>query len=92
MDNCKFCNGEPIPAEYETGHGTRTVGMMIEMLMGGFLKSEKREYAYNGIQLKNGNILTFDNSACEYTGLGIEIKYCPFCGMILQHKEGENDG
>ena len=90
MSDCKFCNGEPRQADELSGGGIKTMGMMIDMLFG---SRTERDYAYNGIQLKNGNLLCFDNSACEYTVLGIRVNYCPFCGKELKEKsEGDNNG
>ena len=81
MDNCKFCEGKAIKAEY-VGSGIKTMNMMLGMLMG----REEREgtECENGIQLQNGNQLVFDNSAREYAELAIEIEFCPFCGRKLK--------
>ena len=84
MDDCKFCAGKAISAEY-AGEGIKTMGMMLGMLFG--MDKDNENELNNGIQLQEGNELTFDNSAREYAPLAIEIKYCPFCGKELVHKD-----
>lgn len=83
MNECIFCSGTPIDAEY-CGDGIKTMGMMLGMLFGAG-KSETE--CNNGIQLQHGNMLVFDNSAREYAPLSIEIRYCPFCGKELKAEE-----
>ena len=56
------------------------MSMMLDTLFG---KNEKPDHCQNGIQLTDGNKLCFDNSACEYRLLAVDIKYCPFCGKEL---------
>ena len=84
MDICGFCSGKAVPAEY-CGDGIKSLGMMVEMFIG--RKDTERDYAYNGVMLKAGNKLCFDNSSAEYTELSIDIKYCPFCGRELKPEE-----
>ena len=57
---------------------------MMLGVMAGLGNDQERDYAYNGIMLKNGNMLCFDNSAGEYAELAIDINYCPFCGKELK--------
>ena len=93
MTNCAFCNGEVIEAEYAS-EGFQTMSMMVDSISSifGFGKKDKPTKCKNGIQLQEGNKLYFDSSAREYSLLGIEIKYCPFCGKELEQKEeDEND-
>lgn len=92
MNECRFCSGKPIAAELRLGGGIQTMSMMLDQLCGMFGKTyEEQNEVSNGIQLAKGNILTFDNSAREYSLLGIEIKCCPMCGRILEAEEGEED-
>lgn len=77
---CKFCNGELIPME-AVGEGIKTMRIMLGMLGGEF------EEEYDGIQLMEGNYLTFDNSSGEYARGAVEINYCPMCGHELKGSE-----
>ena len=86
-NDCPFCAGKAVAAEY-CGSGIQTMGMMLGSLFGKFGEDDVHEYAYNGIMLKRGNMLCFDNSAGEYAELAINIKHCPFCGRTLRHKKG----
>lgn len=86
MNECLFCAGKAIEAEY-CGQGIKTMAMMISMMFGDSKKEQEQEYACNGIMLKKGNQLCFDNSAGEYAELSIEIKNCPFCGEELEAEE-----
>lgn len=88
MNDCAFCNGKLISAEY-VGQGIITMSMMVGMLFGGGSDDEERDYAYNGIIIKDGNRLCFDNSAGEYAELSLEIKHCPFCGKELHHVDAD---
>lgn len=91
MNDCRFCNGDVIEAEY-CGDGFKTMGMMLDVLMARFGSGKKEsEECKNGIQLQNGNRLAFDNSACEYATLEIEIMYCPFCGRELHPIDREEE-
>lgn len=77
--SCKFCKGVPKRAEY-VGDGIKTMGMMLEMMLGADEETPHSNYIY----IKDGNLLTWDNSAKEYAELSTEIKYCPMCGRKLQ--------
>ena len=83
MDDCMFCSGCPVKAEY-VGQGIKTMSMMLGMMFG---RDEDEDECNNGIQLQNGNQLVFDNSAREYAPLSIDIRYCPFCGKELKAAE-----
>lgn len=84
MSNCEFCSGKQVNAEY-VGDGIQTMGMMLDQMFGASKK--EKNFLKNGIQLKDGKLLTFDNSAAEYAPLAIEIQYCPFCGKKLTRKD-----
>ena len=83
MEECIFCKGYNVKAEY-VGQGIKTMGMMLGMMFG---RDEDETECNNGIQLQNGNQLVFDNSAREYAPLSIDIHYCPFCGKELKAAE-----
>lgn len=84
MEDCAFCNGEVIEAEF-VGEGLKTAGMSLQFLGAMFGREpEKQTRCHNSIQLQEGNKLAFDNSCGEYAILSVEIKYCPFCGKILR--------
>ena len=87
-NDCPFCAGKMISSEY-CGGGIKTMGMMLGAMFGGYDDDEEHTEAYNGIMLKHGNMLCFDNSAREYAELAIEIRHCPFCGSVLEHEEEE---
>lgn len=72
--HCKFCSGDKIPAQY-VGEGIKTMGFMLNTLLGGDIK--------DGIHLEDGNKLVWDNSSGEYAELSTEISFCPFCGVRL---------
>ena len=82
--SCKFCKGAPKRAEY-VGDGIKTMGMMLEMMFG----VDEDTLHSNCIYIKDGNLLTWDNSAKEYEELSTEIKYCPMCGRKLQSNTTE---
>ena len=84
MNDCVFCEGKPISAEYVRGD-IKPTKLMLKMLLG--FEDEESEQCEDGIQLKNGNRLYFDNSSGEYALQGIEIKHCPFCGKLLMADE-----
>lgn len=86
-DYCPFCNGVQINSEY-AGQGIMTLNTIIGSFFGSEDTNEIKTDCSNGIILKRGNLLFFDNSAQEYASLGIKIKYCPFCGKEL--KEGDS--
>ena len=90
MSECPFCAGKAVKAEY-CGQGIKTISMMLSMMFGPN-EDEEQDYANNGIMLKNGNQLCFDNSAGEYAELSIEIKNCPFCGKSLKARGDEQKG
>ena len=85
MENCLFCEGKPIRTEYCT-NGTKPVMMMLDIMLGR-IDDRERDYAYDGIMLKEGNKLCFDNSSGEYSEQAIDINYCPFCGKELKADE-----
>lgn len=87
---CRFCCGEPVNAEATVGEGIKTMSMMIDLMFGS-IRSSTSEYVKNGIQLEDGNMMVFDNSAREYIPLGIRIGYCPFCGRELKQESNEED-
>ena len=91
MEECKFCQGKPVGAEYIEKRYFDTMTMMLSRLTGK-LDLYEEDRCCNGIMLANGNHLTFDNSACEYSVLGIEIKFCPFCGKALEGVKSDDDG
>ena len=86
---CPFCNGVQINGEY-VGEGIMTVNMIMGSLFGSEDTSENETDCSNGIILKGGNVLFFDNSAQEYASLGIKIRYCPFCGRELKSDDDAN--
>lgn len=85
---CRFCSENPVRAECTVGDGFKTMGMMIDMLFGRPSDDDRLE---NGIQLQDGNLLCFDNSAREYVPLGIRIGYCPLCGRELTQNDIEEE-
>lgn len=87
-EDCRFCCGAPVPAEETAGDGIKTMEMILNLMFG---RSSEDEYVSNGIQLMDGNLLCFDNSAREYQTLGIRIGHCPLCGRELKPEEKENE-
>ena len=84
--DCPFCNGVQIDSEY-IGQGTMTFNTFLGSFFGSEDTSKTETECSNGIILKRGNILLFDNSAQEYAALGVKIRYCPFCGRELKEEE-----
>jgi len=89
MDECRFCSGKPVKAEYSFGGGYNTMRMMLGMIVGRY--EDEDDPVVEGIQLKRGNLLIFDSSSGEYVRLGVDIKYCPFCGKELEEEKEEED-
>lgn len=83
MNDCKFCRGEWIHAEY-VGEGITTMMTNLKMVFG--MSNDDKEY--DGIHLIDGNMLAFDNSSGEYADQMVAINYCPFCGEKVEPKEG----
>ena len=84
MEECRFCAGKVIDRDL-VGAGIKTVQTMLHSMFGMF--DEEKTCCVDGIQLQQGNILTFDNSSGEYAAMAVEIKYCPMCGKELVHIE-----
>ena len=76
MNRCSFCAGDRIFPD-QVGEGTKTMAMMMGMLLGDLRNGS------DGIRLVNKTYLAFDNSAGEYAEEMVEIKYCPMCGREL---------
>jgi hypothetical protein len=92
---CKFCSGHHIMSEH-VAEGIHPMGLRIVMLrsMLGFPdedddEDEDPKGCCDGIELKHGNQIVFDNSSGEYAEQSIDINYCPFCGKKLS-SEGSN--
>ena len=85
-DTCRFCNGELIPAEETIGGGIMTVMSMVSAFQAHFGLDNEPDDS-NFIQLKENNLLCFQNSSGEYTTLGVRIEYCPLCGKKLNKEE-----
>lgn len=85
MKECRFCNGEVISGE-SIGDGIPTALMAIDSLASAFEFGEKKnkESCEDGIQLRSGNRLCWDNSSREYATQDVEIRFCPFCGKVLE--------
>lgn len=89
MENCKFCTGKAIKANAH-GEGIPTMESMLDSLFGTMKEEDEEDNkCKNGIILRNGNELCFDNSSREYQELSIEISYCPFCGEELEKRTNE---
>lgn len=89
-DDCRFCCGERVPEDEKFGEGIQTMISTFESLMGriGYPCDDDPS---NYIQLRNGNLLCFQNSSGEYVTLGIRIGYCPLCGRELFEEEEHHD-
>ena len=93
MNDCDFCNGKIIDAEGTDGDGIRTMSTMLDSLwgmIGGTREKEEKHKLMDGIQLRYGNVLMFESSSGEYVPQGLEIKYCPFCGVELKAEENDD--
>lgn len=90
MKDCKFCNGQLIEFDF-IGPGKKTMVTSLRLLFGKDTL-EKPTRCQDGVQLRDGCILIFDNSSREYAPLGVQINYCPFCGEVLhENNQSEDD-
>lgn len=82
MNECRFCAGKKIGAEY-VGPGIRTMRTKFQMLFG---KTDDEDL--DGIRLVEGEYMAFDNSSGEYAEQMVKIHYCPLCGAKIPPEEG----